>query len=65
MASLPYKWSLKSGKLPAGLTLSSTGLISARATGAGTKAFVFEVVDTKTSVSPQTSATKTLSITIK
>ena len=61
----PYKWSLKSGKLPAGLTLSSTGVISGKATAAGTKTFVVEVVDTKTSVSPQTSATKTLSITIK
>ena len=61
----PYKWSLSSGKLPTGLTLSSTGVISGKATAAGTKTFAVKVVDTKTSVSPQTSATKTLSITIK
>ena len=58
-------WSLKSGKLPRGLTLSSTGVISGKATTAGTETFVVKVVDTKTSVTPQTSATKKLSITIK
>ena len=61
----PYTWSLESGKLPAGLTLSSAGIISGKATTAGTETFVVKVVDTKTSVTPQTSATKQLSITIK
>jgi IPT/TIG domain len=60
----PYQWSLASGKLPAGLTLSSTGVISGKAGAARTSTFVVRVVDTKTTVTPQTSATKTLSITI-
>ncbi len=60
----PYKWSLSSGKLPAGLTLSSGGVISGKATVAGSQTFVVKVVDTKTSVTPLTSATKSLSITI-
>jgi hypothetical protein len=54
-----------SGKLPAGLKLSSSGVISGKATTAGTLKFVVKVVDTKTAVTPQTSATKSLSITIK
>ena len=61
----PYTWSLESGKLPAGLKLSSSGVISGKATTAGTVKFVVKVVDTKTVVTPQTSATKALSITIK
>ncbi len=61
----PYTWSLESGKLPAGLKLSSSGVISGKATTAGTVKFVVKVVDTKTAVTPQTSATKALSITIK
>lgn len=60
----PYRWSLASGKLPAGLTLSSTGVISGKALAARTSTFVVKVVDTKDAVTPQTSATKTLSITI-
>ncbi|MGD0392936.1 MAG: IPT/TIG domain-containing protein [Acidimicrobiales bacterium] len=60
----PYRWSLKSGKLPRGLTLSSTGVISGKATTAGTETFVVKVVDTKSAVTPPTSATKKLSITI-
>ena len=63
----PYTWSLApgSGKLPHGLALSSSGVISGKAAASGTFTFVVKVVDTKTSVSPQTSATKQLSITIK
>jgi hypothetical protein len=61
----PYAWSLASGKLPAGLTLSSSGAISGKARAARTTTFVVRVEDTKTAVTPRTSATKTLSITIK
>jgi hypothetical protein len=50
--------------LPAGLTLSSAGVISGKALAARTSTFVVKVVDTKDAVTPQTSATKTLSITI-
>ena len=60
----PYTWSLASGKLPPGLDLSSSGAIYGKAAAAGTSTFVVKVVDTKTSVTPQTSATKQLSITI-
>jgi hypothetical protein len=60
----PYRWSLTSGKLPGGLALSSTGVISGRAKVAGTSTFVVKVMDTKTSITPQTSATAKLSITI-
>jgi hypothetical protein len=61
----PYTWSLASGKLPSGLTLNSSGVISGNAKSVGTTTFQAKVVDTKTTVSPQTSATKTFSITIK
>ena len=46
----PYTWSLVagSGKLPHGLALSSSGVISGKATATGTFTFVVKVVDTKT-----------------
>ncbi len=58
----PYTWSLSSGTLPAGLTLSaSTGQISGTPTAAGTSTFTVQVKD---SSSPQQTATKSLSITV-
>ena len=63
----PYKWSLISGSaLPPGLKLSSKGVISGRATTAGSFGFTVKVVDTKTKAKPSTqnAATATLSITI-
>jgi len=42
---LPYVWSLDSGTLPAGLSLSSSGLISGTPTALGTSNFVVRVTD--------------------
>ncbi len=65
----PYKWSLVSGTLPAGLKLKSSGVISGKATTKETGSFKVEVVDTKiaktaTKPASQHSAEKTFSITI-
>jgi hypothetical protein len=62
----PYKWTLLSGSLPAGLKLKkSTGVISGKPTGSGTSTFTVEVTDTKTATTPHTDniAWKVLSIT--
>jgi sugar lactone lactonase YvrE len=42
---LPYNWSLASGTLPAGLSLSSAGIISGTPTGSGSSQFVARVTD--------------------
>ena len=60
----PYQWSLAKGTLPTGLKLSTAGLISGRATKAGTYSFGVRVTDTKTSKLVRMTATKTLSIKI-
>jgi len=57
----PYTWSLTSGSLPAGLTLTNGGQISGTPTAFGTNSFTVQVTDSGSS--PQT-ATKALSITI-
>jgi large repetitive protein len=44
----PYKWSLQSGSLPTGLKMTSKGVISGKASFAGTFTFTVGVVDTKT-----------------
>jgi len=41
----PYTWSLASGSLPAGVTLSSSGVISGTPTAFGTSSFVAQVTD--------------------
>jgi len=41
----PYTWSVSSGSLPAGLTLSPAGVISGTATVSGSFAVTFKVVD--------------------
>jgi hypothetical protein len=57
----PYSWSIASGTLPAGLTLSSAGVISGTPTAAGNPVSVtFKVTD-----SVGATATKVLSITVK
>jgi hypothetical protein len=57
----PYSWSLVSGTLPAGLTLSLGGVISGTPTAVGTNNFTVKVTD---SSSPAQMATQSLSITI-
>jgi hypothetical protein len=57
----PYSWSVKSGLLPAGLTLSASGQISGTPTTVGTSNFTVQVTD---SGSPVQTATQALSITI-
>ena len=55
----PYSWSIASGSLPPGLTLSLSGTISGTPTQAGTFVFTVKVTDSE---NPAASATKPLSI---
>lgn len=59
----PYTWSVTSGSLPAGLQLSSAGVISGTPTGplVGTTTFTVTVTDAE---NPAKSATASLSITV-
>lgn len=58
----PYRWSLTSGSLPAGLSLNQqSGAISGTPTSSGTFSFSAQVADSQ---SPADTAAKTLSITI-
>lgn len=57
----PYTWSISSGSLPAGLTLSSSGDITGVPTTAGASSFTAKVTD---SSSPTQTATATYSVTI-
>jgi hypothetical protein len=41
----PYTWTLNSGSLPAGLALSSSGVVSGVPSGAGSNAFSIKVQD--------------------
>jgi len=57
----PYKWSLASGSLPAGLALSTSGTISGTPTAAVASSFAVTVKDS--AASPQ-AATATLKLTV-
>lgn len=57
----PIVWSLGSGQLPPGLTLSGTGLISGSASTTGTFSFTVKAAD---SSSPQQSATSSFTISV-
>jgi Putative Ig domain len=56
-----YTWSIAAGSLPAGLTLSGTGVISGTPTVSGTFGFTVSVSDSSNPVQTQTAA---LSITV-
>jgi hypothetical protein len=60
----PYRWSLSSGRLPRGLHLKSTGVISGIPRLAGTFRFTAKVVDHRAKSHPKETATRTFSITI-
>jgi hypothetical protein len=55
----PYSWSIASGNLPAGLSLSSAGLISGTPSAAGSYAFSVAVAD-----AAATPVTKTKALTL-
>jgi Protein of unknown function (DUF3500)/Putative Ig domain len=55
----PYTWSLDSGSLPSGLSLSSAGVISGTPTAAASSSFVVKVTDANSST-----ATQSLSISV-
>ena len=57
--SRPYTWALTTGTLPAGLKLSPTGLLSGKATAAGTSVFTLSAVG-----AGNVTATKQFSLTI-
>jgi hypothetical protein len=57
----PYTWTISSGSLPAGLTLSASGTISGTPTATGTSNFIVKVTDSSSSAS---TATASFSITV-
>jgi len=57
----PYSWSVTSGALPAGLTISTSGLISGTPTSQGTSNFTVQVSDSET---PAGTASAPLSLAI-
>ena len=57
----PYSWSLASGSLPAGLSISNAGLISGTPTAAGTFNLTVKVTDSRI---PAQTATQTLTISV-
>ncbi len=50
----PYTWALMSGVLPAGLSLSNTGVVSGTPGGVGTSSFTVGVTDNASAFSSQT-----------
>ena len=59
--TLPYSWSLSSGQLPTGLSLSSAGSISGITSTTGQFTFTVRVTD---STSPAKTATQSLTLTV-
>lgn len=57
--SPPYTWTLASGALPAGLNLSSAGLISGTPTAAGSSTFIVQAAD-----GSSRTATRALALTV-
>jgi large repetitive protein len=57
----PYSWSVDSGTLPPGLTLSASGEISGTPTSGGTYAFTAQVADSE---APAATATQSFTLTV-
>jgi hypothetical protein len=57
----PYKWSLASGSLPAGLTLKSGGTLSGTTTATGLDSFTVQVTDSE---APAVTATENVSLSV-
>lgn len=57
----PYRWTIASGQLPAGITLQSSGSVSGTATQTGQFNFTVQAAD---SSSPQLTATANLALTV-
>src|SRR6476661_2759170 len=57
----PYAWSLTTGSLPAGLSLSREGVISGTPTAAGTSSFTVTLTDSQ---NPSSIATATYSLVV-
>lgn len=57
----PYKWSLYSGTLPTGFSLTSSGVLSGTTSQTGSFSITIEAAD---SSSPQQTATKALTLTV-
>lgn len=58
----PYSWSITSGSLPSGLSLSTAGVISGTPTTTGTSTFTVKITDSSTPTAE--TATGTLSLTV-
>jgi hypothetical protein len=54
--TLPYTWSVASGSLPAGVTLSAAGVISGTPTAYGTNSFTVQVADSAATPQSATAA---------
>jgi hypothetical protein len=57
-------WNLASGSLPAGLTLSSSGVISGTPTATGTANFTVRVIDSDTNLATSDADTQLLTLTV-
>jgi hypothetical protein len=58
----PYTWTVASGALPAGLSLSTQGVLSGTPTGAGASTFVVQVADTNGSATQTVTASFSLTV---
>ena len=59
----PITWSVSAGSLPAGITLSSAGVLLGKPTGTGTSSFTVKATDSGVGAAQQ-SATQALSLTV-